>query len=413
MHPIRLQQCVGVLSLFLLAACDTAPTRLRLALPSSELDADIATDLASVLNKGSAFQISLMTEPSAGEDALEMLAKGQVDLALVSNYLPYREGVATVTPVYPAVLHIGYKDGRDTSSGLRLLDGARVFAGVDGSASRLMFSRIARHIGLTQDDFSFVDDPDTSDTTVADIVAVFAPISQQHRESFTGYRLYSLGNPGDIGSGSVVDAATLLNPPLRPFVIPAGTYGPANTAPVVTVAVDKMLVARSDLSASVVYDLIYELRRARPALVATRPGLFDASEASFDVLRSTFVLHSGTQNFLHRNEPTIYERYSGVAEVVVTLVIALVSASFAAIRILRIRRKNRIDRFYSAALELRNKLDAASSDAERASARLALRKLQDEAFAQLVDEKLAADDSFRIFITLSNDILRQYSDDPN
>ena len=33
--------------------------------------------------------------------------------------------------------------------------------------------------------------------------------------------------------------------------------------------------------------------------------------------------------------------------------------------------------------------------------------LQDKAFAQLVDEKLAADESFRIFMSLSNDILDQ------
>ena len=33
--------------------------------------------------------------------------------------------------------------------------------------------------------------------------------------------------------------------------------------------------------------------------------------------------------------------------------------------------------------------------------------LQDEAFDLLVDEKLAADESFRIFVTLTNDVIRQ------
>jgi hypothetical protein len=36
-----------------------------------------------------------------------------------------------------------------------------------------------------------------------------------------------------------------------------------------------------------------------------------------------------------------------------------------------------------------------------------LRALQTEAFEMLVDEKLAADESFRIFITLSNDIIKE------
>jgi len=38
-----------------------------------------------------------------------------------------------------------------------------------------------------------------------------------------------------------------------------------------------------------------------------------------------------------------------------------------------------------------------------------IRSLQEEAFKLLVDEKLAADESFRIFITLSNDVLNQIS----
>jgi hypothetical protein len=33
--------------------------------------------------------------------------------------------------------------------------------------------------------------------------------------------------------------------------------------------------------------------------------------------------------------------------------------------------------------------------------------LQNEAYAQLVDEKLSADESFRIFITLSDDALQE------
>jgi len=36
-----------------------------------------------------------------------------------------------------------------------------------------------------------------------------------------------------------------------------------------------------------------------------------------------------------------------------------------------------------------------------------VRELQNEAFDQLVNEKLGADESFQIFITLSNDVLRQ------
>ena len=391
----------------ILTACDSAPTHLRLVAPSSELDLEIAHSLAETLARGSKFRLEISDEQRAGEVALDMLLAGEADMALVSNYLPFREGITTALPLYPSVLHIAYRDGRDNSNGFTLLNQASVYAGVPGSASRLMFERIAERTGLSSDDYSYIDAGADPTTVIPDIAVVFAPISPQRMAEFEDFRLFSFGSPADIGSGSVVDAAALLNPPLRPFVIPATTYGTANPDPVVTVAVDKILVVRSDIAASVVYDLIGEIHRSRPALSAARPGVFDHLGDDFDVSKSTFVLHAGAQDFLQRAEPTIYERYSGVAEVFVTLMIALISAAFAVVRILKIRRKNRIDEFYSAAIEIRNSISPSNTMEERTAAATKIRDLQDTAFEQLVDEKLAADESFRIFITLSNDILDQ------
>lgn len=393
----------------ILSACDPSPVALRLVAPSSELDTEIVSDLATTLNKGSEFRLSISEQQQTGEVALDMILAGDADIALVSNYLPFREQVNTIMPVYPSVLHIAYREGRDASNGITLLSGATVYAGSPGSASRLMFERIADRIGLSSDQYIYVELAEEASTEGPDVVIIFAPISPQRRSRLEGYRLFSFGKPSDIGTGSIVDAAALLNPPLRPFVIPASTYGTANPEPVVTVAVDKYLVSKSDLSASVVYDLVNAVRRARPALAASRPGLFDQLGESFDISRSTFVLHAGTQDFLQRDEPTVYERYSGVAEVVVTLLIGVISASFALFRILKIRRKNRIDEFYAAALAIRDELTAADSDDDVYLAIEKLQSLQDSAFAKLVDEKLSADESFRIFITLSNDILDQAS----
>jgi Flp pilus assembly protein TadB len=96
--------------------------------------------------------------------------------------------------------------------------------------------------------------------------------------------------------------------------------------------------------------------------------------------------------------------------VLVTLLVASVSAAFAGIQIFNRRRKDRIDRFYKAAIDIRNATMASTDMAERQRAVQKLRQLQDDAFAKLVDEKLAADESFRIFITLTNDIVQQLDD---
>jgi TRAP-type uncharacterized transport system substrate-binding protein len=378
-----------------LSSCDRDRQELRLVVPFGQIDRVIAEDLSDLLDAGSSTHLSMTGSALSGGAAVDAVASGAADIALVTNNQAYRSDIATVMPLYSTVLHIAYQKDRDASTGITLLSGAKVYAGPEGSASRAIFVRIVDHVGLDVNAFEFVADL----TNDPDVVIVFAPISPELFTDYPDFRLFNFG--------SAVDAAVLLTPHFRPFTIPAGTYGAATTEAIVTIAVDKILITRNDLDSSVIYDLIDGILRLRPALAAKRPGLFQQLSEDFDASRSRFILHSGTQDYLQRSAPTVYERYSGVAEVGVTLMVALASAFIAGLRIFKMRRKNRIDRFYSTTIEIRKSLDTLTSPAEYKQAISRLHELQNEAFDLLVDEKLAADESFRIFITLSNDVLRQ------
>jgi hypothetical protein len=133
--------------------------------------------------------------------------------------------------------------------------------------------------------------------------------------------------------------------------------------------------------------------------------LFKNLRDEFDPADSVFVLHPGAHAFVNRDTPDVYERYSGVAEVLITLLIGLVSGTFALVQIYNRRRKNRIDAFYTDIMAIRDTaLKSNAADVRQAQVRKA-RELQKKAFEMLVDEKLAADESFRIFLALSNDIV--------
>ena len=369
--------------------------------PIAPEDREIAQNFSDLLENNAAINIRLSDQAESDELALQSLHAGNADIALVSNNMPYQSDIATVMPFYPSVLHIGYVLGRDASGGEELIRGASVFAGAPGSASRQMFERITKRLKLTADDFTYVDTAED----LPNVFVVFAPISPGRLEEYPDVRLFSMGSPDDIGHGSFVDAATLLNPQLHAFVIPVGTYGNATPEAVLTVSVDMMLVARSDLSAAVVYDLVQEIVAMRPAMAALKPGLFQHLSDDLGTSRSTFVLHPGLLAYTQRDAPSVYERYSGIAEVLVTLLIALASALIAGMRIYRMRRKNRIDVFYAKAIAIRDSIGESAGSEERLAAAQKVGDLQAKAFEMLIDEKLAADDSFRIFITLSNDIL--------
>lgn len=381
-----------------------------MVLPTEPVDASIADEISILLDGGASVRIRLTASPLAEEAALDAVESGEADLALVSNNLPFRSEIATVMPLYPTVLHIGSRTNADASHGAELLRGASVYAGPEGSASRLMFERIVERLGLGPEEFRYV----SGIEDVPDVVIVFSPISptriaeiRKLLRDYPDLALISMGEPGDIGTGGIIDAAVLMNPHFQPFIIPVGTYGSLTPEPVVTVAVDKILVTRNDLDSTVVYDLVNEILRHRPALAGKRPGLFQQLGDDFDTSRSTYVVHTGTQAYLQRSAPSVYERYSGIAEVVVTLIVALGSAAIATVRIFRMRRKNRIDGFYTQTIALRRSVTESSEAAEIDRVINEVRSLQNQAFDLLVDEKLAADESFRIFITLSNDVLRQ------
>ena len=384
-----------------LTACDNDPVELRMVTPISLLDREITEEFSRLLGENSTISIELSDTAESDAAALDALLAGDADIALVSNYVPFRTGISTVMPLYPSVLHVGYNKDRDATDGAVLIRGATVFAGAPGSASRQIFERIAARLDLAPGEFSYVEAVEQE----PDVFVVFAPISPDRLAELPDFRLFSFGSPDDIGSGSFIDAIALMNPQLEPFVIPVGIYDDAASEAVLTVASDMMLVARDDLDATVVYDLVQELLRLRSALAALKPGLFQRLTGDIDSNSSTFVLHPGLLAYTQRDAPSVYERYSGIAEVVVTLFVALVSASIAGMRIYRMRQKNRIDVFYRDAIAIRDSVSDSSSRDQVAAAAQQLLDLQTSAIEMLMDEKLAADESFRIFVTLSNDIL--------
>lgn len=145
-------------------------------------------------------------------------------------------------------------------------------------------------------------------------------------------------------------------------------------------------------------------------MFSARPELYQPLAENVAQSNFAFSLHPGALSFLKRDEPTFIERYSGVAEVVATLMVGLVSGIFAIVKIYRIRRKNRLDEFLVEVIEIRNSVQPDSGEDVRVAANEKIRALQDQAFELLVDEKLAADDSFRIFTELSNDTIRRIAE---
>ena len=70
-------------------------------------------------------------------------------------------------------------------------------------------------------------------------------------------------------------------------------------------------------------------------------------------------------------------------------------------------KKNRIDRYYSDILNIEKDLDEENDPKMLVKHLEKIRLLKRNAFKLLIEEKLTADESFRIFITLANETAEQ------
>jgi len=388
--------CAGLL------ACEKPTAEIELITPLGDLDKVVAEQITALVEEDSGIEVTLIPPPPNGVSVLDALQDGYGDLAFATNNKRFRDGITTIIPLYPSILHIVTRAHELPDTMRELLDGSTVWAGPQGSIPRLLAEDYTDDLDL-EDEVEFVDD---FDPTRVDVIITYAPIDRERVTAdsmLDGFRMVSLGEPDDIGRGSAVDSAVLLNPRLRPFVIPIGTYGDLTPEPIVTLAVDNLLVAREDMEDAVAYDIFAEIMRLRPALFGERPELFQPLDESVAQSNWVFAMHPGAIAFLQRDEPTFVERYSGVAEVLVTVLAALVSGGYALLRIYRLRRKNRIDKFYMDVIKVRDSVGPGANGDEREAAVEKIRDLQNRAFDMLVHEKLAADESFRIFIELTND----------
>ena len=402
----RVVKAASALALSLsLVGCSQTPATLRIVSGPPQANEQVAALLARGSEElGASVRLTVGEAVAGGDEALAALEAGRADLAIVENSAGYRyPTVRTVAPLYPDVLHIGIRPAKRAETLAQVLGGATVYAGTEETPARQLLERMKSLYAWRDIEFSYVDTLESR----PDVVFVFAPLSPRAAPLLDGYELFSLGRAEDVGSGSAADGLALVAPFLRSFVIPEGTYGPLTPTAIATVALDTLLVAREDTPIVVVYDVIQSIELMGPLLAAQRPDLALDELDTFELSHVTFPVHPGTMAFRARNDPGFAERASSIFDVAVTIVVALFTALFALLRFVRGLRKGRIDKFYSAVLEIRAKLGQEPSPERRRELVTELRKLRADAFSLLIKEKLAPDDSFRILQALIYDVIRE------
>lgn len=385
----------------LLTSCTSQVNHLRIATTVEEPQYELLEMISQTLGNELQLESSFITSNSSSASA-DSILNNSVDIAIIENFSPFKPGLKTIMPLYEQILHVFYHKDIKASSFKDLCEGRRLYIGEKGSATEMLMQELFKAFEV---DTTLVKITDQVFEEVDVFCAFTHVIRKEDLFGMDDFRLFSFDKIEHIGKGSIIDGICIRNPYLSSFVIPNQLYNEINPNPVLTLSAVALLVGSEHLDRSLVYDIVKTIRSSR--LQPDREGviaLMDFND-SYNLHDLNFPLHPGAMDYIDRYQPTFLERYAEVMSVIISLAIAFASAFITFKSWSKQRKKNRVDQFYAKILNVKELSDDSENVIDLMQLINEIKSTQKKGFEMLMDEKLIADESFRIFVELSKDTL--------
>jgi TRAP transporter TAXI family solute receptor len=344
-----------------------------------------------------------VTDGSVDNMALIGVRGGPVDLAFVQGDASPSTNARLITSLYDEVLHILMT----ASSAERIktiydLEGARVSLGGAGSGTRELAQRVLRHFGVNVGQDLVLAPLETAAALAQESIDAAFLLSAIPSELVSGLaerdkiRFISLGEAQDLGDEA--HALELVFPGVLRDTIPRSTYVRLPRRAIHTVRVAAMLVARADLDEELVRDItttVFNYRTGASGLQGNTLSVASRIRENYDPSIVTIPFHPGAAAYYRREEPPFFVEYAEALSLVLTMMLGLYSLFIALRQWLRRRMKNRVDSYLLEVERLASNFDTLNYQAliEQRNAMVELRRT---AFADLIAERLFADNSFII-----------------
>lgn len=418
-----------LLLLFVLVSCRSEDSKYVMATSSkSATYYRIGKIIKDVFDKETDFEIELLYgDDLSTKNNCKMMLEGKVDLALIQNDTPIDELIPkdqkakdsklrSILPIYPEIIYIIYPDSLNPKSLIELISGKRIGIGPSHSGTARFMKQLFASSGLTVDvdyhpiytgfDDNYLDN-DSIDVSCA--VTGFNNERIKNMIEVQHGKIFSLDDYNLFNKGSVVEGFCMRYPRARPFIIPKHSYGREPEMPVLTLAIDAVLITNSNISDDKIYDFLTALFDKKQLLVNEDPIMGSMTD-EIDQGILNFPLHPGAKMYFERNKPSFFERYAEMIGVLFSIFVVLIGTMGTFKKYVNSKKKNRIDEYYNKIIAVDNNIVNMDKIEELANSVEYIRKIKKVAFSQLVSEKLIADESFRIFISLANDTTKLIED---
>jgi TRAP transporter TAXI family solute receptor len=328
---------------------------------------------------------------------------GKVDLAFVQANASPATNARLITSLYDEVLHIMISTSdAATIKTIYDLEGANVSLGGAGSGTRELSQEVLKHFGVAVGN-DLVMTPREAAAALADesIDAAFmltalpssliADMAQRNN-----IRFITLGGAQELGDEA--HALELVIPGVQRDIIPRSTYVRLPRQAIHTVSVTAMLVARENTEEELVRNItatVFGYRSGKSGLEGSELVVARKIRENYDPSAVLIPYHPGATGYYRREEPPFFVEYAESLSLVVTLLLGLFSIFIALREWLRRRMKNRVDGYLLEVESLAADVHTLAYD-ELIARQREMETLRRAAFADLVSERLLADEAFII-----------------
>jgi uncharacterized protein len=341
-------------------------------------------------------------ESSGTQDNLDRLDKNQAQLATAQADVAAGPQVRTIAILYSDNFQLIVPQASPIKQFIDL-KGKRIGLQTKGGQYK-SFLEVANHFGLAESDFTFIGNSDQE-----------ADQAFRDGQADAIFRVRAIGNPsiatliqrynGRLVPIEQAQAMRLKVPAFEPNRLPRGAY--QGSQPVVpaadleTIAVQRLLVARSTVPPDVIQAITRVLNEHRRELMAAIPdghpeiSPLVASIAQPSVTGGTGMpLHPGAADYYNRNNPSFIQENADYVGLLLTLVLLLGSWGWELKNWLEHSRKNLADEYVGKVIDLMKSVQNKQLDPKDALD--AIDRTFGEAANALVDEGISQE-SFRTF----------------
>lgn len=342
-----------------------------------------------------------------------MLEEGRADFGLVQQGVPFANNVRAVASIYSDTIHILVRNDAQIQS-IADFRHRKTSLGLKASGTRVIAMDLLKHYAVGEDEITdhILEPRAAALALIAGEIDVMIMVTAM-RAPIIGEALatgeishLSLGDPDD--PHGIAQGISSRYPYLKPSTIPQHAYGigqQGKTAlpqqAVSVLAIPSLLVCRDDIPNAAVTAITRSIFANRHTLAQRLPAAIDIHEPK-DIHDLGCPIHEGAEEYYRRKDPGFLVIYAEVIALLLSGIIAAVGLITGMRRWIQHRQKNRIDVYYKAINTcLKGLEDGTITNFQQEQNNLI--ELKHNAFEELINERLTADESFRIF----QDLLEQ------